>query len=60
MSIDKMIQALTEMKKNWGNVDVRVEKTSSSGLFTTTAYVEPWLTVTKPANGRMPICIVVR
>lgn len=56
MSIDKMIQALTEMKKNWGDVDVRVEKEFSTG---TKAYVEPWLTVTKPANG-LPTCIVVR
>lgn len=47
MSIDKMIQALTEMKKNWGDFDVRVEKEFSTG---TKAYVEPWLTVTKPAN----------
>lgn len=57
MSIDKMIQALTEMKKNWGDIDVRVEKTFSTG---TKAYVEPWLTVTKPANGRLPTCIVIR
>ncbi len=47
MSIDKMIKALTELKKNWGDIDVRVEKTFSTG---TKAYVEPWLTVTKPAN----------
>lgn len=47
MSIDKMIQALTEMKEKWGDLDVRVEKTFSTG---TKTYVEPWLTVNKPAN----------
>ena len=47
MSIDKMIKALTEMKEKWGDIDVRVEKTFSTG---TKAHVEPWLTVTKPAN----------
>lgn len=46
MSIDKMIQALIEMKEKWGDLDVRIEKTLSTG---TKVYVEPWLTVTKPA-----------
>lgn len=47
MSIDKTIQALAEMKEKWGDIDIRVEKTISTG---TKVYVEPWLTVTKPAN----------
>ena len=56
MSIDKMIQALAEMKKNWGDVEVFVEKTFSTG---TKAYVEPWLTVTKPANTAPNYKVVV-
>ena len=50
MSIDKMIQALTEMKKNWGDLDVRVEQTPFAHSFGAKNYVEPKLTVTKPAN----------
>lgn len=47
MSIDKVIQALTEMKEKWGDIDIRVEKEFSTGA---KAYLEPWLAVTKPAN----------
>lgn len=56
MSIDKMIQALTEMKKNWGDLDIRVEKTFSTS---TKTYVEPWLIVDKPANTSAKYIVIL-
>lgn len=56
MSIDQMIKALTNMKKNWGNLDIRVKKTFSTG---TNAYVEPWLNVTQPAYAPDTKLIVI-
>jgi hypothetical protein len=56
MSIDKMIETLQTMKKNWGNLDIRVKKTFSTG---TNAYVEPWLNVTQPAYAPDTKLIVI-
>lgn len=56
MSIDKMIETLQKMKKNWGDLDIRVKKTFSTG---TNAYVEPWLNVTQPAYAPDTKLIVI-
>ena len=57
MSIDKMIQTLTEMKEKWGDIDVRVKEAYSFG---TIVYAEPWLTVTKIPTDTSTNYIVIR
>lgn len=56
MSIDKMIETLQTMKKNWGDLDIQVKKTFSTG---TNAYVEPWLNVMQPAYAPDTKLIVI-
>lgn len=54
MKLDDLIKNLTEMRANWGNLDVRVRERYVGG----SDYREPWTTVVKLAKtGEQIICV---
>lgn len=54
MKLDDLIKNLTEMRANWGNLDVCVRKRYVGG----SDYVEPWITVVKPAkSSEQVVCV---
>lgn len=54
MKLDDLIKDLTEMRANWGNLDVRVRERYVGGY----DYVEPRITVVKPAKTSEKIVCV--
>ena len=54
MKLDDLIKNLTEMRANWGNLDVRVRERYIGGY----DYVEPSITVVKPAKTNEKIICV--
>jgi len=54
MKLDDLIKDLTEMRANWGNLDVRVRERYVGG----SDYKEQWTTVVKLAKtGEQIICV---